>query len=224
MPWRGGRKTSAPTASMTPLTIPKASFHQAAICVSWSAGVAICLTSGEFEGPLAGTESICPGIDPPSSATTGAEKSRRSLALDASSLTRSAHFGGLSCHWIRVSRSRPRARMTCFHRRRIWSPSFYAALELKNSSRTVAVGGPCSWDEGDAWAEIRDVTVTQHGVVGSSSGSTTVREGMDILWGLDASSNSQFPRGLAEASAVAVVHRTDGTTYMYKWFQDVQLH
>jgi hypothetical protein len=103
-------------------------------------------------------------------------------------------------------------------------PNFDSDLNLKNSSRTVAGGGPCNWEDGDAWTEIRDVTVTQGSVVGSSRGSTTVRKDMDTYWWLDASSNSQFARGPAQASAVAVVHKTDGTTYEYRWPDDVQLH
>jgi hypothetical protein len=104
-------------------------------------------------------------------------------------------------------------------------PNFHSELNLQNSSRTVAAGGPCNWEGGDAWTEFRQVTVVQGGVVGSSGTvSTTVRYGADDSWWLDASSSSQFTRGPAQASAVAIVHKTDGTTYEYQWPDDVQLH
>jgi hypothetical protein len=105
------------------------------------------------------------------------------------------------------------------------SPKFFDDLNLQNDRRTVAAGGPCHWEAGDAWAEIKNVTIEQGSVVASSgSASTTVRKGRDRDWWLDASSSSQFTRGPAEAYAVAVVHRTDGTTYEYPWYDDVQLH
>jgi hypothetical protein len=102
---------------------------------------------------------------------------------------------------------------------------FFDDLNLKNHGRTVAAGGPCHWEAGDAWAEIKDVTIEQGGVVASSgTASTIVRRGSDRDWWLDASSSSQLTRGPAEAYAVAVVHRTDGTTYQHPWYDDVQLH
>jgi hypothetical protein len=104
-------------------------------------------------------------------------------------------------------------------------PQFHDELNLKNDRRTVAAGGPCHWEAGDAWAEIKNVTIEQGGVVASSgNASTTVRKGRDRDWWLDVSSSSQFTRGPAEAYAVAIVHRTDGTTYEYPWYDDVQLH
>jgi hypothetical protein len=96
---------------------------------------------------------------------------------------------------------------------------------VTNDRRTVAAGGPCHWEPGDAWAEIRNVTIEQGGVVASSgTASTIVRRGRDRSWWLDASASGQLRRGPAEAYAVAVVHRTDGTTYEYHWHDDVQLH
>jgi hypothetical protein len=103
-------------------------------------------------------------------------------------------------------------------------PNFFGDLNLKDDRRTVAAGGPCHWEAGDAWAEIKNVTIEQGSVVASSgTASTMVRRGSDRSWGLDVSSSSQFTRGPAEAYAVAVVHRTDGTTYEYPWYDDVQL-
>jgi hypothetical protein len=103
-------------------------------------------------------------------------------------------------------------------------PNFHDQLNLKHNRRTVAAGGPCHWEAGDAWAEIRNVTIEQHSVVGSSgTASTIVRNGEDRDWWLDASAASRLTRGPAEAYAVAVVHRTDGTTYEYHWYDDVQL-
>jgi hypothetical protein len=104
-------------------------------------------------------------------------------------------------------------------------PNFFDDLNLKNDRRTVAAGGPCHWEAGDAWAEIKNVTIEQGGVVASSgTASTTVRKGRDRNWWLDASASSQFTRGPAEAYALAIVHRTDGTTYEYPWYDDIQLH
>jgi hypothetical protein len=105
------------------------------------------------------------------------------------------------------------------------NPNFFDQLDLKNNRHTVAAGGPCHWEAGDAWAEIRDVRIEQGGVVASSdSASTIVRRGRDSSWQLDASTPSQLTRGPAEAYALAVVHRTNGTTYEYPWYDDVQLH
>jgi hypothetical protein len=103
-------------------------------------------------------------------------------------------------------------------------PQFFDDLNLKNGRHTVAAGGPCHWEAGDGWAEIRNVTIEQGGVVASSgSASTIVRNGQDRAWWLDASTSGQLTRGPAEAYALAVVHRTDGTTYEYHWYDDVQL-
>jgi len=104
-------------------------------------------------------------------------------------------------------------------------PRFFDELNLKNNSRTVAAGGPCNWEDGDAWAEIKDVRVEQGSVAGScGTASTTVRNGRDRDWWLDAASSGPFTRGPAQASAVATVHRTDNTTYDVPWPDDVQLH
>ena len=104
-------------------------------------------------------------------------------------------------------------------------PNFNDELNLKNSSRTVAAGGPCNWQTGDESAVIRDVRVEQGSVVGlSGTVSTTVRNGQGDQWWLDAGSSSQFTRGPARVQAMAVVRRTDGTSYEYPWSEDVQLH
>jgi hypothetical protein len=103
-------------------------------------------------------------------------------------------------------------------------PQFFDDLTLKNGRHTVVAGGPCHWEAGDAWAEIRNVTIQQGSVVATSgTASTTVRNGSDTDWWLDASAASRLTRGPAEAYALAVVHRTDGTTYEYTWYDDVQL-
>jgi hypothetical protein len=97
-------------------------------------------------------------------------------------------------------------------------PQFFNQLNLQNNSRTVAAGGPCNWDPDDDWAEIRQVTIRQGNAVGlSGNASTTVRKDKDDEWWLDASSSSQFDRGSAQPYAVAVVYRTNGTTYQYPW-------
>ncbi len=104
------------------------------------------------------------------------------------------------------------------------NPQFYDQLNLKNHGRTLAAGGPCNWQEDDEWAEIQEVTVTQGSVVASSGGrSTTVRRDSDRGWWLDVDSPDQFTYGPAQAHALAVVHRTDGTTYEYPWPDDVQV-
>jgi hypothetical protein len=96
---------------------------------------------------------------------------------------------------------------------------------MKNDRRTVAAGGPCHWEAGDAWAEIKQVTIEQGSVIATSGTATTiVRRDRDRAWWLDASASSQLTRGPADAHAVAVVHRTDGTTYEHPWYDDVQLH
>ena len=104
-------------------------------------------------------------------------------------------------------------------------PQFFDDLNLQNHRHTVAAGGPCHWEAGDAWAEIKNVTIEQGTVVASSgSASTIVRRERDRSWWLNASSSSQLTSGPAEAYALAIVHRTDGTTYEYPWYDDVQLH
>jgi hypothetical protein len=104
-------------------------------------------------------------------------------------------------------------------------PQFFDQLDLKHDRHTVAAGGPCHWEAGDAWAEVSNVRIEQGGVVASSgSASTIVRRGGDRSWWLDATAAGQLSRGPAEAYALAVVHRTDGSTYQYPWYDDVQLH
>jgi hypothetical protein len=103
------------------------------------------------------------------------------------------------------------------------NPKFFDDLNLKNGRHTVAAGGPCHWETGDAWAEIRNVRIEQDGVVATSGSASTIVRRSDRSWWLDATAASQLTRGPAEAYAVAVVHRTDGTTYEYHWYDDVQL-
>jgi hypothetical protein len=104
-------------------------------------------------------------------------------------------------------------------------PQFFKQLNLQNNSRTVAAGGPCNWDPDDASAEIKEVRIEQGSVVGScGNASITVHKGQDDEWWLDASSSSQFARAPAQASAVAIVHRTNNTTYDVPWPDNVQLH
>jgi hypothetical protein len=102
-------------------------------------------------------------------------------------------------------------------------PAFFEDLNLKNGRHTVAAGGPCHWEASNAWAEIRNVRIDQGGVVATSSTASTIVRRSDRSWWLDATAASQLRRGPAEAYAVAVVHRTDGTTYEYHWYDDVQL-
>jgi deferrochelatase/peroxidase EfeB len=97
-------------------------------------------------------------------------------------------------------------------------PQFDDQLNMSNHGRALAAGGPCIWEQDDEWAEIREVEVRQGNVVASSRDrSTMVREDSDPAWWLDVDSTGQFGYGPAEASARAVVHRTDGTTYEYEW-------
>jgi Dyp-type peroxidase family len=100
---------------------------------------------------------------------------------------------------------------------------FHDELVLKSDGQTIAAGGPCNWEDGDAWAEVKGVMVTQEGVVASSSGSTTVHRESDRGWWLDVSSSGQFTPGPARARAIVFVRRRDGTTYQYPWSVDVQL-
>jgi hypothetical protein len=103
------------------------------------------------------------------------------------------------------------------------NPKFFDDLNLKNGRHTVAAGGPCHWETGDAWAEIRNVRIEQDGVVATSGSASTIVRRSDRSWWLDATAASQLRRGPAEAYALAVVHRSDGSTYEYPWYDDVQL-
>jgi hypothetical protein len=101
--------------------------------------------------------------------------------------------------------------------------NFFEQLALRDNGRTVAAGGPCDWAGDDTWTEIRDVTIAQGNVVGSSRGSAMVRASTDDEWWLDVSSSDPFVRGQAQASAVAEVHTLDGTTYELRWPRRVHL-
>jgi len=102
-------------------------------------------------------------------------------------------------------------------------PAFHDQLNLKGNGQTAAAGGPCNWADDDESAEIKHVTVQQGGVVASGKGPTTVRRDSDSDWWLDVNSSGQLTGGRALASALAVVTRTDGTTYEFSWPDDVQL-
>jgi Dyp-type peroxidase family len=103
-------------------------------------------------------------------------------------------------------------------------PNFDEQLDMRNRGRTVRAGGPCNWEQDDDWAEIRGVTVTQGDVNATSSGnSTTVRRGQDKVWWLDVDSSDQFAYGPAQARAVAIVHKKDGSIEEYPWPDDVQV-
>jgi Dyp-type peroxidase family len=101
--------------------------------------------------------------------------------------------------------------------------AFNAQLDLTSNGQTIVAGGPCNWDEQDESAEIRNVTVQQGGVVASNRGPMKVRKDSDQHWWLDVGSSSQLTGGRALASAVAVVRRTDGSTYAFSWPDEVQL-
>ena len=103
------------------------------------------------------------------------------------------------------------------------NPYFFAQLNLTNYGHTVVAGGPMNWSPGDASAKIADVTITQGDIKGTSSRFTAVVNGQDVYWWLNASSSRQFHPGSAEAYALEIVHRTDGTTYTYRWETQVQL-
>jgi hypothetical protein len=95
---------------------------------------------------------------------------------------------------------------------------------MKNRGRTIAAGGPCNWLQDDEWAEIKEVTVRQGKVIASGRGrSTTVRRGSDRGWWLDVDSTDQFRYAEADARALAVVHRTNGSTYEHEWVDKVQV-
>jgi Dyp-type peroxidase family len=103
-------------------------------------------------------------------------------------------------------------------------PQFYDQLDIQNRGRTLRAGGPCNWEQDDDWAEITDVTVTQGDVIASSGGrTTTVRRAQDPVWWLDVDSSSQVTYGRAQARALAIVHKTDGTTYEHPWPDTVQV-
>ena len=93
---------------------------------------------------------------------------------------------------------------------------------MKNHGRTIAAGGPCNWRHDDEWADIKDVAVAQGDVVASSGGnSIRVSKDRDPAWWLDVDSTDQFTDDRADARALAVVHRTDGSTYEYPWNDEV---
>ena len=73
-------------------------------------------------------------------------------------------------------------------------PQFFDDLNLKNGRHTVAAGGPCHWESGDAWAEIRNVRIEQDGVVASSGSDSTIVRRSDRSWWLDATAASQLRR------------------------------
>ena len=102
-------------------------------------------------------------------------------------------------------------------------PNFHDQLNLRDNGRTVAAGGPCGLELDDEWAEIRDVTIAQGDVVGSSRGSAMVRASTDDEWWLDVSSSDLFVHGEAQASALAEVHRLDGSSYGVPWSRRVYL-
>src|SRR4029077_17994387 len=62
----------------------------------------------------------------------------------------------------------------------------------------------------------------QEGVVASNSGPIQVRKDSDQDWQLDVRSSGLTP-GRALASAVAVMHRTDGSTHQFSWPAEVEL-
>jgi Dyp-type peroxidase family len=102
-------------------------------------------------------------------------------------------------------------------------PAFHDQLNLKSNGQTVVAGGPCNWDDDDESAEIRNVTVHQGGVVASNRGPTKVQKGRDKGWWLDVDASGQFTDGRALTSAVAVVTRTNKTTYEFSWPDEAQL-
>jgi Dyp-type peroxidase family len=102
-------------------------------------------------------------------------------------------------------------------------PKFHGELRLESNGQTVVAGGPCNWAQDDESAQIRDVAVLQGGVIASGRGPTTVRKGTDQDWWLDVGSSGRLAGGRALASAVAVVRRTNGSTYEFSWPGEVQL-
>jgi Dyp-type peroxidase family len=101
--------------------------------------------------------------------------------------------------------------------------AFNTQLDLTSNGQTVVARGPCDWDDDDESAEIRNVTIQQGRVVASNSGPSTVRKDTDQDWWLELGSSGQLTGGRALASAVAVVRRTDGSTYEFSWPDEVQL-
>jgi Dyp-type peroxidase family len=97
-------------------------------------------------------------------------------------------------------------------------PAFDDQLDMTNRGRALRAVGPCNWEQGDEWAEIIEVEVTQGSVVASNRGqSATVRRDSDPVWWLNIDSTDQFTYGKAEARALAVVHKTDGSIEKYEW-------
>jgi hypothetical protein len=101
-------------------------------------------------------------------------------------------------------------------------PNFDDRLNLKNDSRTVDAGGPCNWQEGDAYADIANVTIQQDGVVARSNGTVRVWPN-DVEWWLPAQSASQLHDGGARADAVATIHKANGNVEYWPWGEDLQL-
>jgi Dyp-type peroxidase family len=102
-------------------------------------------------------------------------------------------------------------------------PQFFDELRLTSNGHTIAVGGPCNWDEDDESAEIWNVTLQSGAVVASSKGPRKVRKDRDQNWWLDVGSSGRLTGGRALTSAVAVVRRRDGGTYEFSWPDEVQL-
>jgi Dyp-type peroxidase family len=102
-------------------------------------------------------------------------------------------------------------------------PAFYEELNLKSNGQAIAAGGPCNWSEDDESAEITNVTIQNGRVVASNKGPRKVRKDSDQSWWLEVGSSGRLTGGRALASAVAVVRRTDGSTYEFSWPDEVQL-
>jgi Dyp-type peroxidase family len=102
-------------------------------------------------------------------------------------------------------------------------PQFHGQLSLESNGQSLVAGGPCNWAEDDESAEIWNVTVQRGGVVASNRGPREVRKDTDQDWWLDVGSSGRLTGGRALASAVAVVRRTDGSTYEFSWPDEVQL-
>jgi Dyp-type peroxidase family len=102
-------------------------------------------------------------------------------------------------------------------------PQFYDQLSLRSNGQTVKAGGPCNWSEDDESAEITNVTIQNGRVVASKKGPTKVRKDRDQSWWLEIDSSGRLTGGRALASALAVVRRTDGSTYEFSWPDEVQL-
>jgi Dyp-type peroxidase family len=101
-------------------------------------------------------------------------------------------------------------------------PQFDTQLDMMSRGRALKAGGPCNWDQDDEWAEIKHVTVAQGDVIASSGRrTTTVRKDRDPVWWLDVDSSDQFAYGPAQARAIAIVRKKDGSTIEYPWPDDV---